>query len=154
MSDEIRDKIEETSEQAEEQTDWKPLTQKELLQRRKEEEAVRQQRHIMTDVEEKEEAVRRLAEEEELEKQLAPFVSARKFCIWACGFMWLFAVFCLLTGTLEMRLFLPMCLLVLCATAAINIPIFAKKKKYKDAVISLIAAIACAAVGIVIFVLS
>ncbi len=127
--------------------------QKELLRQRKELQIEHQKKQYMTDAEEKEEALIRMAEEQELEKQLAPFVSVRKFCIWACGFMWLFAVFCLLTGSLEMRLFLPLCLLVLCATAGINVPIFFKKKKYRDAVISCIAAIVCAATGVVIFVL-
>ncbi len=128
--------------------------QKELLRKRVELQMERQKSQYMTDAEEKEQAFIRMEQEKQLEKELAPFVSIRKFCIWACGFMWLFAVFCLLSGTLEARLFLPLCLLVLCATAGINVPIFFKKKNYRDAVISCIAAIVCAAAGLVIFVLA
>ncbi len=129
------------------------IDQKELLRQRKEAQIERQKSQYMTDAEEKEEAKIRMEQEKELEQKLAPFVSVRKVAVFLCGFMWLFAVFCLLSGTLEMRLFLPMCLAAVCFAAGINVPIFFLKKQIRDGIISLIAAIVCFLLGILIFVL-
>lgn len=126
------------------------IDEKELLRRRKEEQVERVKRQYETDAKEKEEAKVRMQEEEELEKSLQGLYSVRKFCIAICGFMWLFAAFCMLSGSMEMKLFLPMCLYALCALAAINSPIFMRKKKVIDGIIAIVCAVICFAVGTVI----
>ena len=90
---------------------------------------------------------------QELEKELAPFVTVRKGLIVLCGLMWVFAAFCLLTGTLEMNIFLPMCLFALGAVAGVNVPIFIKKKKIFDSVIAGICTAICFLTGVVILTL-
>lgn len=119
------------------------IDEKELLRRRKEEQVERVKKQYETDAKEKEEAKIRMQQQEELEKSLGGLYSARKFCIGICGFMWVFAAFSLLTGTMEMKLFLPMCLYALCALAAINAPIFLKKKKGVDCLMAVICAVLC-----------
>ncbi len=123
------------------------IDEKELLRRRKEEQVERVKRQYETDAKEKEEALIRMKEEEELENSLKGLYSARKFCIGICGFMWIFAAFCMLTGSMEMKIFLPMCLYALCALAAVNSPIFFRKKKVLDGIIALICAFICFGVG-------
>lgn len=127
--------------------------EKELLRRRREEQVERVKLQYQTDVKEKEEAKVRMKKEAELEKELRPFYSIRKICIGICVFMWFFAAFCLLSGSLEMKIFLPMCLFALCALAGINAPIFFKKKKTLDAAIALICTVICFFTGVVIFTL-
>ena len=141
MSDEILNKNEEQPDE------------KELLRKRKEEQVERVKAQYQTDVEEKAKAEIRMKEEEELEKAIAPFVTVRKGLIALCGLMWVFAAFCLLTGTLEMKIFLPMCLFALCALAAVNIPIFIKKKKIGDAVMAGACTALCFIFGAVILTL-
>ena len=85
--------------------------EKELLRQRREEQIERVKAQYETDVKEKAEAKVRMEKEQELEKELAPFITVRKGLIALCGLMWVFAAFCLLTGTLEMKIFLPMCML-------------------------------------------
>ena len=126
------------------------IDEKELLRRRKEEQVERVKKQYETDAKEKEEAKIRMQQQEELEKSLGGLYSARKFCIGICGFMWVFAAFSLLTGTMEMKLFLPMCLYALCALAAINAPIFLKKKKGVDCLMAVICAVLCFSIGTVI----
>lgn len=126
------------------------IDEKELLRRRKEEQVERVKKQYETDAKEKEEAKIRMQQQEELEKSLGGLYSARKFCIGICGFMWVFAAFSLLTGTMEMKLFLPMCLYALCALAAINAPIFLKKKKGVDCIMAVICAVLCFSIGTVI----
>ena len=126
------------------------IDEKELLRRRKEEQIERVKKQYETDAKEKEEAKIRMQQQEELEKSLGGLYSARKFCIGICGFMWVFAAFSLLTGTMEMKLFLPMCLYALCALAAINAPIFLKKKKGVDCLMAVICAVLCFSIGTVI----
>ena len=106
--------------------------EKELLRQRREEQIERVKAQYETDVKEKAEAKIRMEKEQELEKELAPFITIRKGLFALCGFMWLFAAFCLLTGTLEMNIFLPMCLFAIGAVAGVNVPIFIKKKKILD----------------------
>ncbi len=131
--------------------DIEPIDEKELLRQRKAEQVERVKQQYKTDEQEKELAKQRMAEEEELEKELAPFYAGRKICIGICIFMWVFAAFCLLSGSLEMRIFLSMCLFALTALAGINAPIFFKKKKLKDGIVAAICAVICFAVGVIIF---
>ena len=126
------------------------IDEKELLQKRREEQIERVKRQYQTDAKEKEEALVRMKEAEELENSLKGFYSARKFCGAVCVLMWLFAGFCMLTGSMEMKIFLPMCLYALCALAAVNAPIFIKKKKIVDGIIAIIAAIICFSAGTII----
>lgn len=127
------------------------LNEKEILRKRKEQQIELAKKAYNTDAKEKEEALIRMKQEEELEKELAIFYSIRKFLIGMCGFMWLFAAFCLVTGSLEMSIFLPLCLGTLAATAGINAPIFLKKKKYFDSLIAIAAAVVCFLLGVIIF---
>ena len=94
-----------------------------------------------------------MEKEQELEKELAPFITVRKGLIALCGLMWFFAAFCLLTGTLEMNIFLPMCLFAIGAVAGVNVPIFIKKKKIFDGVIAGICTAICFLTGVVILTL-
>ena len=126
------------------------IDEKELLRRRKEEQVERVKKQYQTDAKEKEEAKLRLKEEEELENSLKGLYSVRKCCIGICGFMWIFAAFCMLTGSMEMKIFLPMCLYALCALAAVNSPIFFRKKKVLDGIVAIICALICFGVGCVI----
>ncbi|MBP3922196.1 MAG: hypothetical protein J6D27_04440 [Ruminiclostridium sp.] len=126
------------------------IDEKELLQKRREEQIERVKKQYQTDAKEKEEAMIRMKEQEELEKSLGGLYSARKFCGAICIFMWIFAAFSMLTGTMEMKLFLPMCLYALCALAAVNAPIFMKKKKMLDGIIAIIAAVICFGVATLI----
>ena len=126
------------------------IDEKELLQKRREEQIERVKKQYQTDAKEKEEAMIRMKEQEELEKSLGGLYSARKFCGAICIFMWIFAAFSMLTGTMEMKLFLPMCLYALCALAAVNAPIFMKKKKMLDGLIAIIAAVICFGVATLI----
>ena len=89
-------------------------------------------------------------EEQPDEKELAPFITVRKGLIALCGLMWVFAAFCLLTGTLEMKIFLPMCMFALAALAGVNVPIFVKKKKIFDGVIAGICTVICFVTGVII----
>ena len=127
--------------------------EKELLRQHREEQIERVKAQYETDVKEKAEAKIRLEKEQELEKELAPFVTVRKGLIALCGLMWVFAAFCLLTGTLEMNIFLPMCLFALAAVAGVNVPIFIKKKKIFDGVIAGICTAICFLTGVVILTL-
>lgn len=61
-----------------------------------------------------------------------------------------FAAFCLLTGTLEMKIFLPMCMFALAALAGVNVPVFVKKKKIFDGVIAGICTVICFVTGVII----
>ena len=127
--------------------------EKELLRQRREEQIERVKAQYETDVKEKAEAKVRMEKEQELEKELAPFVTVRKGLIALCGLMWVFSAFCLLTGTLEMNIFLPMCLFALAAVAGVNVPIFIKKKKIFDGVIAGICTAICFLTGVVILTL-
>lgn len=91
-----------------------------------------------------------MEKEQELEKELAPFITVRKGLIALCGLMWVFAAFCLLTGTLEMKIFLPMCMFALAALAGVNVPIFVKKKKIFDGIIAGICTVICFVTGVII----
>ena len=121
--------------------------EKELLRQRREEQIERVKAQYETDVKEKAEAKVRMEKEQELEKELAPFITVRKGLIALCGLMWFFAAFCLLTGTLEMKIFLPMCMFAL---AALNVPIFVKKKKIFDGIIAGICTVICFVTGVII----
>ena len=138
MSDEILNKNEEQPDE------------KELLRKRKEEQVERVKAQYQTDIKEKTQAEIRMKEEAELEKAIAPYVTVRKGIIGICVLMWLFAAICLLSGSLEMNIFLPMCLFALCALAAVNIPIFLKKKKIGDAVMAGACTAVCFIFGAVI----
>ena len=127
--------------------------EKELLRQRREEQIERVKAQYETDVKEKAEAKIRMEKEQELEKELAPFITIRKGLFALCGFMWLFAAFCLLTGTLEMNRFLPMCLFAIGAVAGVNVPIFIKKKKILDGIIAGICTVICFLTGVVILTL-
>lgn len=127
--------------------------EKELLRQRREEQIERVKAQSETDVKEKAKAKIRMEKEQELEKELAPFITIRKGLFALCGFMWLFAAFCLLTGTLEMNIFLPMCLFAIGAVAGINVPIFIKKKKILDGIIAGICTVICFLTGVVILTL-
>ena len=122
--------------------------EKELLRQRREEQIERVKAQYETDVKEKAEAKVRM--EKELEKELAPFITVRKGLIALCGLMWFFAAFCLLTGTLEMKIFLPMCMFALAALAGVNVPIFVKKKKIFDGIIAGICTVICFVTGVII----
>ena len=118
--------------------------EKELLRQRREEQIERVKAQYETDVKEKAEAKVRM------EKELAPFITVRKGLIALCGLMWVFAAFCLLTGTLEMKIFLPMCMFALAALAGVNVPVFVKKKKIFDGVIAGICTVICFVTGVII----
>ena len=118
--------------------------EKELLRQRREEQIERVKAQYETDVKEKAEAKVRM------EKELAPFITVRKGLIALCGLMWAFAAFCLLTGTLEMKIFLPMCMFALAALAGVNVPIFVKKKKIFDGIIAGICTVICFVTGVII----
>lgn len=60
------------------------------------------------------------------------------------------SAFCLLTGTLEMKIFLPMCMFALAALAGVNVPVFVKKKKIFDGVIAGICTVICFVTGVII----
>lgn len=124
--------------------------EKELLRQRREEQIERVKAQYETDVKEKAEAKVRMEKEQELEKELAPFITVRKGLIVLCGLMWFFAAFCLLTGTLEMKIFLPMCMFALEALAGVNVPIFVKKKKIFDGIIAGICTVICFVTGVII----
>lgn len=124
--------------------------EKELLRQRREEQIERVKAQYETDVKEKAEAKVRMEKEQELEKELAPFITVRKGLMALCGLMWAFAAFCLLTGTLEMNIFLPMCLFVIGAVAGVNVPIFVKKKKIFDGIIAGICTVICFVTGVII----
>lgn len=124
--------------------------EKELLRQRREEQIERVKAQYETDVKEKAEAKVRMEKEQELEKELAPFITVRKGLIALCGLMWFFAAFCLLTGTLEMKIFLPMCMFALAALACVNVPIFVKKKKIFDGIIAGICTVICFVTGVII----
>lgn len=124
--------------------------EKELLRQRREEQIERVKAQYETDVKEKAEAKVRMEKEQELEKELAPFITVRKGLIALCGLMWFFAAFCLLTGTLEMKIFLPMCMFSLAALAGVNVPIFVKKKKIFDGIIAGICTVICFVTGVII----
>ena len=117
---------------------------------RREEQIERVKAQYETDVKEKAEAKVRMEKEQELEKELAPFITVRKGLIALCGLMWFFAAFCLLTGTLEMKIFLPMCMFALAALAGVNVPIFVKKKKIFDGIIAGICTVICFVTGVII----
>lgn len=123
------------------------MSDKELLEQRRIQQAEIMKQTYQTDKQEKEQAEIRLQQEKELEDALRPYISVRKICIGICGFMWAFAAFCLLSGSLEMKIFLPMCLYALCALAGINVPIFFKKSKKVDGFIAVIAAVICFVIG-------
>ena len=108
--------------------------EKELLRQRREEQIERVKAQYETDVKEKAEAKVRMEKEQELEKELAPFITVRKGLIALCGLMWFFAAFCLLTGTL----------------AGVNVPIFVKKKKIFDGIIAGICTVICFVTGVII----
>ena len=127
--------------------------EKELLRQRREEQIERVKAQYETDVKEKAKAKIRMEKEQELEKELAPFITIRKGLFALCGFMWLFAAFCLLTGTLEMNIFLPMCLFDIGAVAGVNVPILIKKKKILDGIIAGICTVICFLTGVVILTL-
>lgn len=127
--------------------------EKELLRQRREEQIERVKAQYETDVKEKAEAKIRMEKEQELKKELAPFITVRKGLIALCCLMWVFAAFCLLTGTLEMNIFLPMCLFAIGALAGVNVPIFIKKKKIFDGVIAGICTAICFLTGVVILTL-
>lgn len=127
--------------------------EKELLRQRREEQIERVKAQYETDVKEKAKAKIRMEKEQELEKELAPFITIRKGLFALCGFMWLFSAFCLLTGTLEMNIFLPMCLFAIGAVAGVNVPIFIKKKKILDGIIAGICTGICFLAGVVILTL-
>lgn len=129
------------------------MSDKERLEQRRIMQAEIMKKTYKTDEQEKKEAIERLEAEKRLENELRPFISVRKICIGICVFMWFFAAFCLLSGTLEMKIFFPMCLFALCALAAVNVPIFFKKGKKKDGIIALFAAVLCFMTGALIFVL-
>ena len=118
--------------------------EKELLRQRREEQIERVKAQYETDVKEKAEAKVRM------EKELAPFITVRKGLIALCGLMWVFAAFCLLTGTLEMKIFLPMCMFALAALAGVNVPVFVKKKKIFDGIIAGICTVICFVTGVII----
>ena len=122
--------------------------EKELLRQRREEQIERVKAQYETDV--KAEAKVRMEKEQELEKELAPFITVRKGLIALCGLMWFFAAFCLLTGTLEMKIFLPMCMFALAALAGVNVPVFVKKKKIFDGIIAGICTVICFVTGVII----
>ncbi len=124
--------------------------EKELLRQRREEQIERVKAQYETDVKEKAEAKVRMEKEQELEKELAPFITVRKGLIALCCLMWFFAAFCLLTGTLEMKIFLPMCMFALAALAGVNVPIFVKKKKIFDGIIAGICTVICFVTGVII----
>ena len=126
------------------------IDEKELLQKRREEQVERVKRQYQIDAKEKEEAMQRMKENEELEKSLGFLYSVRKFCAGACVFMWIFAAFSMLTGSLEMKVFLPMCLYALCSLAAVNAPIFMRKRKILDGIVAIIAALICFGIGSII----
>ena len=124
--------------------------EKELLRQRREEQIERVKAQYETDVKEKAEAKVRMEKEQELEKELAPFITVRKGLIALCCLMWVFAAFCLLSGTLEMKIFLPMFLFVIGAVAGVNVPIFVKKKKIFDGIIAGICTVICFVTGVII----
>lgn len=124
--------------------------EKELLRQRREEQIERVKAQYETDVKEKAEAKVRMEKEQELEKELAPFITVRKGLIALCGLMWFFAAFCLLTGTLEMKIFLPMCMFALAALAGVNVPVFVNKKKIFDGIIAGICTVICFVTGVII----
>lgn len=62
--------------------------EKELLRQRREEQIERVKAQYETDVKEKAEAKVRMEKEQELEKELAPFITVRKGLIVLCGLMW------------------------------------------------------------------
>lgn len=62
--------------------------EKELLRQRREEQIERVKAQYETDVKEKAEAKVRMEKEQELEKELAPFITVRKGLIALCGLMW------------------------------------------------------------------
>ena len=68
--------------------------EKELLRQRREEQIERVKAQYETDVKEKAEAKVRMEKEQELEKELAPFITVRKGLIALCGLMWFYVVFC------------------------------------------------------------
>ena len=127
--------------------------EKELLRQRREEQIERVKAQYETDVKEKAKAKIRMEKEQELEKELAPFITIRKGLFALCGFMWLFAAFCLLTGTLEMNIFLPMCVFAIGAVAGVIVRIFIKKKKILDGIIAGICTVICFLTGVVILTL-
>ena len=61
--------------------------EKELLRQRREEQIERVKAQYETDVKEKAEAKVRMEKEQELEKELAPFITVRKGLIALCGLM-------------------------------------------------------------------
>lgn len=124
--------------------------EKELLRQRREEQIERVKAQYETDVKEKAEAKVRMEKEQELEKELAPFITVRKGLIALCCLMWVFAAFCLLTGTLEMKIFLPMCMFAIAPLAGVNVPIFVKKMKIFDGVIAGICTVICFVTGVII----
>lgn len=124
--------------------------EKELLRQRREEQIERVKAQYETDVKEKAEAKVRMEKEQELEKELAPFITVRKGLMALCGLMWAFAAFCLLTGTLEMKIFLPMCMFALASLAGVNVPVFVKKKKIFDGIIAGICTVICFVTGVII----
>lgn len=52
--------------------------------------------------------------------------------------------------TLEMKIFLPMCMFALAALAGVNVPIFVKKKKIFDGIIAGICTVICFVTGVII----
>ena len=116
--------------------------EKELLRQRREEQIERVKAQYEA------EAKVRMEKEQELENELAPFITVRKGLIALCGLMWVFAAFCLLTGTLEMKIFLPMCMFALAALAGVNVPVFVKK--IFDGVIAGICTVICFVTGVII----
>lgn len=125
------------------QNDNSAENDKDLILKRKEEQIERVKRQYQTDVEERQRAEERFKEEQEIEKKIAPLLSVRKFLTYVCGFMWIFSVFCLLTGTIEMKIFLSMFVYVIFAMAAVNVPIFFHRKKIRDMIICIICAVIC-----------
>ena len=108
--------------------------EKELLRQRREEQIERVKAQYETDVKEKAEAKVRMEKEQELEKELAPFITVRKGLIALC----------------EMKIFLPMCMFALAALAGVNVPVFVKKKKIFDGVIAGICTVICFVTGVII----
>lgn len=103
--------------------------EKELLRQRREEQIERVKAQYETDVKEKAEAKVRMEKEQELEKELAPFITVRKGLIALCGLM---------------------CMFALAALAGVNVPIFVKKKKIFDGVIAGICTVICFVTGVII----
>lgn len=117
--------------------------EKEALELRREQQVERYKQQFQNEKEIKAAAEQRMKDDAEIEQSLSFVYSVRKVVVGICVAFWVFAMVALVTGSIEMTIFLPMCLFALAALALVNAPVFLKKDKTFDTIICVVVAAIC-----------